>query len=56
MTNQPYFHASLKNRAAGEAVIEVVRLRETSHFYGVLSWIALGSPLVKPAKDHRVFD
>nr|WP_269847361.1 WIAG-tail domain [Paenibacillus sonchi] len=56
MTNQPFFHASLKSRGGGEAVIEVVRLRETSHFYGVLSWIALGSPLVKPAKDHRAFD
>ncbi|WP_268794635.1 WIAG-tail domain [Paenibacillus sp. IHB B 3415] len=56
MTNQPYFHASLKNRSGGDATIEVVRLRETPHFYGVLSWIALGSPLVKPAADHRVFD
>ncbi|KAI7257075.1 hypothetical protein KC345_g10872, partial [Hortaea werneckii] len=56
MTNQPYFHASLKSRAGGEATIEVVRLRETPHFYGVLSWIALGSPLVKPTADHRAFD
>nr|WP_274528586.1 WIAG-tail domain [Paenibacillus piscarius] len=56
MTNQPYFHASLKNRAGGEATIEVVRLKETQHFYGVLSWIALGTPLSRPSADHRAFD
>ncbi|MNV93920.1 hypothetical protein D3C71_1886600 [compost metagenome] len=56
MTNQPYFYASLKSRANGDAVIQVVRLRETPHFYGVISWIAIGAPLAKPAVDDRVFD
>ncbi|MNT81706.1 hypothetical protein D3C72_2213260 [compost metagenome] len=56
MTNQPYFLASLKSRSAGEAVVNIHRLRETPHFYGVLSWIALGTPLAKPQVEHRAFD
>ncbi|MNN64042.1 hypothetical protein D3C81_1794620 [compost metagenome] len=56
MTNQPFFHVSLKSRASGEAVVIVDRLRETPHFYGVLSWIALGSPPTKPAAEHQAFD
>jgi len=56
MTNQPYFSASLKSRANGDAVIQVVRLRETQHFYGVISWIAIGAPLAKPTHDDRVYD
>lgn len=56
MTNQPFYHASLKSRASGEAIVIVDRLGETAHIYGVLSWIALGSPLAKPLEEHLAFD
>ncbi|MFD1772644.1 WIAG-tail domain, partial [Paenibacillus rhizophilus] len=56
MTNQPFFYASLKSRGSADAILQVVRLRDTQHFYGVLSWIAIGAPAVKPAPEDRLFD
>ncbi|MNV55616.1 hypothetical protein D3C71_1478550 [compost metagenome] len=56
MTNQPFFHASLKSRGDADAIIHITRLKDTSHFFGVLSWIAIGSPAAKPASIDRLYD
>ncbi|WP_025701174.1 WIAG-tail domain, partial [Paenibacillus forsythiae] len=56
MTNQPFFYASLKSRGSADAIIQVVRMGDTQHFYGVLSWIAIGAPAAKPAPEDRLYD